>query len=151
MYYRLFKRIWKLCSRLSLVEIVILWVPNFIIFFFFCQILLAFPDVKKVSVRRGCCQAMFLPIFYNMLKNPYVIMLDIINREGHDKYMCGRLHENIKAPTTVWNTIRADGKWSLWTTVCEICNSYVLNPQSYLCYHKIAWGAIYKNIHHIYI
>lgn len=67
---------------------------------------------KLVSQTLPYCQAMFLPIFYNMLKNPYVIMLDIINREGHDKYMCGRPHENIKAPTTVWNTIRADGKWS---------------------------------------
>jgi len=47
------------------------------------------------------CRAMFLTIFYNMHKNPYVIMLYIINREGHDKYMCGRLQENIKAPTTV--------------------------------------------------
>lgn len=146
----LFKRIWKICNRLSLVEMAKMW---------FCSQSSSFHFLYRsslmwkqlVSQTLPCCRAMFLPIFYNMHKNPYVIMLYIINREGHDKYMCGRLHENIKAPTTVWNTIRADGKWSLWTTVCEICYSNLLNPQSYLCYHKIAWCAIYKNIHHIYI
>lgn len=106
---------------------------------------LFFPDVTKSLLQ----MTVMLLLVYG--RRSVWCTLAKISNGNNALFLTHKVHYE-STNCAIWSAVRALHELLMakgpYGWLCVICITDLLNPQSY---HKIALGAIYKNIHHIYL